>query len=247
MARKRVVESLGESEALLGADLAAAGGLKEGDTVEMLGGRFTVVAVLPATGTPDDGRAFAHLHAVQRLAGKGEVVGAIEVVGCCKQIAAGLTEKIAEALPEARVVTISQVVRTQQSVNRTMANLSLAFLAVLVVAGGAGTAGAAYGNVHERRREIGTLVALGATPGLVLRLFLGKALLLGLGAGLAGAALGSALAVLLGPPLAKVAVRPLPGPAASAVGLAVGVSLLASLWPAWRASRMDPCACFREV
>jgi putative ABC transport system permease protein len=247
LARKRVIEELADHEALLGADVAVRDGLREGDAVELLGEKFTVLAVLPPTGTVDDGRVFTHLHTLQRLAGKGEVVNAIEVVGCCKQIAAGLVEKVAEVLPEARVVTIAQVVKTQQTVNRTMANLSLAFLALLLTVGGAAMAGAMYGNVSERRREVGTLMALGATPGVVLRLFLGKALILGLAGGLAGAVLGSGLATWLGPRLANVVVRPLPALALAATGVAVAVALLGSLLPAWRAARLDPCACFKEV
>lgn len=247
LARKRIIDHLAEKEALVGAEAAARAGLNEGDTLALLGESFTVLAVLPTTGTIDDSRVFAHLHTVQRLAGKGEVVNAIEIIGCCKQIAAGLVEKIAEVLPEARVTTIAQVVKTQQNVNRTMGNLSLAFLGLLLVVGGASTAGALYGNVSERRREIGTLMALGATSGLVLRLFMGKALVLGLLGGLMGAVLGSALAVWLGPHLANVVVHPLPSPVAGGIGVAVAMALAASLWPAWRAARLDPCACFQEV
>jgi putative ABC transport system permease protein len=247
LVRKRVIETLGDAEALLGADVAARAGLKEGDTAELLGGRFTVLAVLPSTGTVDDGRVFAHLHTVQRLAGKGEVVNVIEVVGCCKQIAAGLVEKITAVLPEARVVTISQVVQTQQKVNGLMASLSLIFLAVLLTVGAATTASAMYANVAERRREIGTLMALGAAPGLVLRLFLGKALVLGAAGGVAGFLAGSGAAWWLGPSLVRVPCPPLPGFALPSTGVAVAAAVLASLLPAWRAARLDPCACFREV
>jgi putative ABC transport system permease protein len=247
LVRKRVIETLGESEALVGADVAARVGLTEGDTVQLLGERFTVLAVLPTTGTVDDARVFAHLHTVQRLSGKGEVVNVIEVVGCCKQIAAGLVENLNTLLPEAKVVTITQVIQTQQSVNRLMERLSLIFLAVLVTVGGASMASALYANVSERRKEIGTLMALGATPGLVVRLFLGKALLLGLAGGLGGFVLGSVAALWLGPQLASVSVRPLPSLALAATGVSVAVVLLASLLPAWRASRMDPCVCFKEV
>jgi putative ABC transport system permease protein len=83
LARKRIIDHLAEQEALIGADAAARAGLKEGDAIELLGEKFTLLAVLPTTGTVDDGRVFAHLHTVQRLANKGEVVNAIEVVGCC--------------------------------------------------------------------------------------------------------------------------------------------------------------------
>jgi putative ABC transport system permease protein len=247
LAGRRVIQTLGRREALVGADVAARAGLQEGGSVELLGERFAILAVLPATGTVDDARVFVHLHAAQQLAGRGEVVNAIEVVGCCKQIAAGLVEKITGLLPEAKVVTVAQVVRTQQNVNRLMAALSLAFLVVLLAAGVASTAAALYGNVRERCREVGTLMALGATPGLVLRLFLGKALVLGLAAGLGGASLGSGLAVWLGPRLANTVVRPMPSLALGAAGLAVAVALLGSLLPAWRAARLDPCTCLREM
>ena len=62
-----------------------------------------------------------------------------------------------------------------------------------------------------------------------------------------GAALGSGLAVWLGPRLANAAVRPLPLLGLGAAGLAVAVALLGSLLPAWRAARLDPCLCLREV
>jgi putative ABC transport system permease protein len=247
LVRRRVIETLGDNDALIGADVATGSGLKEGDVVELLGEKFNVLAVLPQTGTVDDGRVFAHLHTVQRLAGKGEVVNVIEVVGCCKEIAGGLVEKLADVVPEAKVVTITQVVQTQQSVNRLMARLSLLFLAVMVAVGGASMATAMYGNVAERRREIGTFMALGATPGLVLRLFLGKALLLGLAGGIGGYLAGSGVAWWLGPKLAGVPVRPLPLLALTATGMAVVVVVLASFLPARKAALLDPCACFKEV
>ena len=247
LAHGRVIETLGGREALVGSEVAARHGLKEGDTAVFFGDKFTVLAVLPATGTVDDARVFAHLHAVQALAGKGEVVNVIEVVGCCKQIAGGLVDDLSALLPEAKVVTIAQVVRTQQNVNRLMEKLSLIFLAVLLSVGGAATAGTSFANVSERRKEIGTLMALGATPEKVVSLFVRKALVLGLAGGVGGFLLGSAAAMWLGPQLANVAVRPVPLMAAVAVGVSLVVTLLASLLPAWRASRLDPCVCFREV
>lgn len=247
LARQRVIETLEEREALVGADVAGSRGLKEGDTLDLLGEKFTVLAVLPPTGTVDDSRVFAHLHTVQRLAGKEAVVNVIEIIGCCKQIAGGLVDGLNRLLPEAKVVTITQVVQTQQNVNRLMERLSLIFLAVLLAVGGAAMASTLYGNVSERRKEIGTLMALGATPGVVLRLIMGKALVLGLAGGIGGFLVGSLAALWLGPLLANVSVRPLPSLGGLAVGCALAVTLLASWPPAWRASRLDPCICFKEV
>jgi putative ABC transport system permease protein len=247
LVRKRVIETLDAHETLVGADAAAALGLKEGDSLSLLGESFSVVAVLPQTGTVDDSRIFAHLHTVQRLSGKEGVVNCIEIVGCCKEISAGLVDKVNKLLPDAKVVTVKQVVATQAKVNGMMERLSLIFLVIIVVVGGAGIANYMYANVFERRREIGTLMALGAESFTVLRIFLLKALLLGLAGGVGGYAIGTLLAVTLGPRLAGVPVLPMPMLALWAVLISAGITLAASYFPARRAARLDPCATFQEV
>lgn len=247
LVRKRVIKDLGENEILIGSDVARLHDLDEGDSLSLLGEEFSVITVLPETGTVDDSRIFGHLHTVQRLAGKDAVVNCIEIVGCCKEIQAGLVERVNQLLPDAKVVTVKQVVATQQNVNNMMGRLSIIFLVIIVVVGGAGIANYMYANVFERRREIGTLMALGAESGLVLRIFLLKALLLGLVGGLGGYAIGTTIAVTLGPQLAKVPVLPMPILALWAVGISVGITILASYFPARRAARLDPCATFQEV
>jgi putative ABC transport system permease protein len=247
LARKRVIETLEDNEVLLGADVAAKLGLKDSDKLELLGKTFTVTAVLPQTGTVDDSRIFAHLHVVQDLSKKGPVINAIEVIGCCQQISKGLVAKINSLLPDAKVVTMTQIAATQINVNHMMSNLSLMFLVIIVFVGGASIANYMYANVFERRREIGTLMALGANSGLVLRIFLLKALILGVAGGIGGYVIGTILAVVLGPKLAGVIVLPMPMLALLAVGISVGLALMASYFPARRAARLDPCATFQEV
>ncbi len=247
LARRRTIQELHDHEAVIGADIAGTLGLNTGDAVDMLGETFTVIATLEPTGTIDDTRVFAHLHTVQRLAGAGEVVNVIEVMGCCEDVANGLVDQLGTMLPDTRIVTIANVVETQVSINRMMTRLSYLFLAILIAVGGASMASAMYANVMERRREIGTLMALGATRRFVTRLFLVKAGLLGLAGGLGGYLLGSGLALVLGPNFAGVAVQPIPSLALIAAGTAVLVSFAASYFPARRAAGLDPCLCFQEV
>jgi len=247
LVRNRVIKDLESHEVLVGADAATVQDIAEGDTLTLLGEEFTVIAVLPETGTVDDSRIFGHLHTVQRLSGKGPVVNCIEIVGCCKEISAGLVEGVNALLPNAKVVTVKQVVATQQNVNRMMERLSLIFLAIIVIVGGASIANYMYANVFERRKEIGTLMALGAESGLVLRIFLAKAALLGIAGGVAGYLLGTVLAVTLGPRLAGVTVLPMPTLALWAIGVSIGITFLASFFPARRAASLDPVAAFQEV
>jgi putative ABC transport system permease protein len=247
LVRKRVIETLGSHEALVGADVQSSLKLKEGDTIELMGQSFTAIAMLPQTGTVDDSRIFAHLHTVQKIADKGSVVNAIEIVGCCEQISKGLVQKINSLLPEAKVVTISQVVDTQIKTNQMMSKLSLVFLGIIVLVGGASIANYMYANVFERRREIGTLMAMGAGSRVVVRMFLLKALLLGLAGGVAGYVLGTIAAVTLGPQIAGVPVLPILWLVPAAIGVAVAISLGASYFPARRAARLDPCAALQET
>lgn len=247
LVRKRVIENMEDNEVLVGADVAAAASIQESATLELLGRKFSVSAVLPPTGTVDDSRIFAHLHTVQDLSANGPVINAIEVVGCCQEISKGLVQKINHLLPEAKVVTITQIAEAQIHINKMMSNLSLMFLVIIVLVGGASIANYMYANVFERRREIGTLMALGANSSLVLRIFLLKALLLGLAGGIAGYAIGTVLAVILGPRFAGVVVLPMPTLALYAVLISVAIALLASYFPARRAAKLDPCVTFQEV
>lgn len=247
LVRKRVIDTLATNEVLVGADMAAALKVSEGSTVTLMGKPFKVSAVLPQTGTVDDSRVFAHLHTVQQMAGKGAVVNAIEIVGCCQQISQGLVQKINQLLPDAKVATITQIVDTQIKTNRMMGRLSLLFLTIIVLVGGASIANYMFANVFERRREIGTLMALGAGSPVVLRMFLLKAVWLGLAGGVGGYALGTALAAILGPRVAGVPVFPMLTPLFWAVGVAVVVCVAATYLPARRAARLDPSSALQEI
>jgi putative ABC transport system permease protein len=247
LVRKRVIETLGSNEILVGADVASSLRIREGDQLEVMGRTFTTTAVLPQTGTVDDARIFAHLHTVQEMTGRGAVLSAIEVVGCCDQISQGLVQKINKLLPDAKVVTITQVVDTQLKTNRTMARLSMVFLVIIILVGGASIANYMYANVFERRKEIGTLMAMGAGSSVVLKIFLLKALLLGLAAGVGGYIIGTALAIVMGPKLAGVPVLPMPTLILLALAIAVPLAILASFLPAIRATRLDPCATLQEM
>jgi len=243
----RAIQDLGPGELVLGADVADRTAFSAGDSVDMFGRSFRILGVLPSTGTVDDSRVFAHLHTVQDASGSGPVCNAIEVIGCCEDAAGDLVPQLRKLLPGARVITISQVVQTQVGVNRLMANTSWFVLAVLVVVGGASLAGAISANVRERRREIGTLMALGATPRFVQRLFLGKAIVLGMTAGTLGCLAGLVTATLAGPVWAGVSISVLPATSLTAVLMATTLAVVSAWWPARQAAALDPCLCFQEV
>ena len=90
-------------------------------------------------------------------------------------------------------------------------------------------------------------MAIGATPGFVLRLFLMKAMILGVAAGTIGCLLGLVTAIIAGPQWAGVKITPLWSLALLAIVAATVVAVVAAWFPARQAAKLDPCLCFQEV
>jgi len=111
--------------------------------------------------------------------------------------------------------------------------------------------------VYERTREIGTMAAIGTRPGRIVSLFLVEGLGLGVLGAASGAALGSlAIAVLnilrvrfsFGRQEGLVLNSGVDPSDILTIGLiVVAVTILASLRPARRASRLDPIKALRQV
>ena len=111
--------------------------------------------------------------------------------------------------------------------------------------------------VYERIREIGTIAAMGTQPGTILRLFVVEGLLLGL----IGAAIGIALSIAIVFILQQAGITFSFGRQSGLVlypvlvlkdilfasAMVIGVAVLASVQPAWKASRMDPIEALRHV
>ncbi|HZS62671.1 MAG TPA: ABC transporter permease [Gemmatimonadaceae bacterium] len=128
---------------------------------------------------------------------------------------------------------------------RSPAILAVVFAAVALLLAAIGTYGVLSYAVHQRWREIGLRMALGARPAQIRNDFLSldlSLLAVGLGLGIIGA-LGASRAmraVLFGVPT-------LPAGTIAATALIMSaVSLIACLLPAYRASRADPMTVLRS-
>ena len=111
--------------------------------------------------------------------------------------------------------------------------------------------------VYERIREIGTISAIGTRPSSILALFMSEGFLLGLLGTFIGTLIGLGIIFVLHEvtiPFSfgrqeNLVLTPAIGVAdvATTAILTVLVAVLASLQPAWKASRMDPITALRHV
>ena len=126
----------------------------------------------------------------------------------------------------------------------TVTAASLIMCAFSLLVGGIGVMNIMLVAVTERTREIGLRKALGARRLRVLMQFIIEAVLLAFFGGAIGVVLGYG-AAFLGQFLNFPAQVPL---WAVGVGLGVscGVGLMAGIYPAWRASRLDPAVALRD-
>jgi putative ABC transport system permease protein len=124
----------------------------------------------------------------------------------------------------------------------TIASAFMCFLSLIV--GGIGVMNIMLVAVTERTREIGLRKALGARRMRILMQFVIEAVLLAAFGGAIGVALGYC-ASAIGQFLTFPAEVPL-WAVALGIGVSCGVGLIAGIYPAWRASRLDPAVALRD-
>jgi putative ABC transport system permease protein len=210
--------------------------VKLGDKIELLGKNYTAVGIFAP---PSGARIKMSLAAMQH---------ALEASGKCTYILVKLKDdakpeevaaRINQTLPGNKVnLTRDLVIDAQERVP----GLNL-FLRVLVGLGAFVSTIfvllSMYTTITERRKEIGILKSLGASKSFIISTIEGEAFLIGV----LGIALGLAISFLAAFVIGKsfeLAFEFSPNWILTAVLIAVGGSLAGALYPAWRASGIDP-------
>jgi len=117
---------------------------------------------------------------------------------------------------------------------------------ISLLVGGIGIANIMLASISQRVRELGVRLAVGARRRDVFLQILAESTAIGIIGGLLGLGAGVVLLELLGN-LAPLESPPVIEPSAVliSVGFASAVGVLSGLYPAWRASRLDPIAALR--
>ena len=234
-----------------------------GQTVRINGMPFQVVAVMARKGQSTMGQDYDDAVFVPASTFQSKIQGGLRnyiagmiIVGAVSTEATARAERDLRSLlrerhrlaPDAdddfQIRNLTEIASAEQEGTRTLTALLASIAAVSLVVGGIGIMNIMLVSVTERTREVGVRMAVGAKPRQILAQFLVEALSLSVLGGATGAVLGllaaSRLAARFGWPML---VRP------GTVGLALAFSAIIGigfgLYPAHRASRLDPIEALR--
>ncbi len=139
---------------------------------------------------------------------------------------------------------LTEMAAASQQGTATLTSLLAAIAAVSLLVGGIGIMNIMLVSVTERTREIGLRMAVGARPRDVLLQFLVEAIVLSFGGGAVGVMLGVfgawRLSASFGWPMLIQ-----PRVVLMSVGTSALVGVVFGLYPAWKASRLDPITALR--
>ena len=172
----------------------------------------------------------------------------IRAVGNPAAIAADVRKALRDAVPDLpieRITPLALQVDRSLNLERMGSVVTSAFGILALGLACFGLYGVMSYAVSRRTSEIGVRMALGARPGNVLWAILKEALVL-IALGLAA---GVPLVVFVSRSIAALlyGIQPNdPVTLLSTIAILAGVTVFAALWPAWRASRVNPVAALRH-
>jgi len=196
--KPHLYEDIPGDAALLGAAIARDLKLQEGDSLSVLGRRFTVSEIQPSKGTIDDYRIWINLGVCQELLERNGEVNAILAFLCMHGGALqGVLESQQKAFhglfPKFQIVPKMDILEgrylARMTTDRYLQYLLLLVLGITVLV----IAVTGLQEVAERRHEIGILLAMGAGYAYIILLYVAKIVGIALIASVAGFLIGSCL------------------------------------------------------
>jgi putative ABC transport system permease protein len=271
---EKALSALSRGQMLVPELLARGFGTKVGDTVVVVatnrdgsvnGKTFVVGGILESATGPGGRDGYIHIDdamEVLRMPERelSEIAVRMTDLGQVERLAESLRAQLAEAVPgqgKAGVevhtwAQLSPFANIARMIDVMIFFIRLMLIAIVLIS----ILNVMIMAVYERVREIGTIAAIGTLPRKILSLFLVEGLFLGVAGAVVGVLVGLGvililhvvkLPVTMGQASYALAPTIAPLELLTASLMVIGVSILASVQPAYKASRMEPIDALRHV
>ncbi len=214
----------------------------ENDTTEMF--EFEVVGILEETTEDDiDQATYVPLSTMQEIE-EDDTIESLKVKLEDVDKTQETTDQIQTDIENVRVMSILSMVERLQETLGTVQSAVYGIAAISLIVGGIGIMNTMVMTVMERRREIGVMKAIGATTTMVLTQILQESAILSLIGGVVGLALGygATFAIESYTTFSTVVTWDW---VALALGFSLALGMGAGLYPAYKASQLDPIEVLR--
>jgi len=238
-----------EYEAILGARASAVLKVQLGDSIMIEGQEVQVVGVLEETGSNDDYQIFIPLETAQRAFDKQGLISSADIRALCSACpVTDIADLVNNSIPGVRAIAVKQIAETEMNLMGKVNSFMLALAGITLVVGSFGVVNTMMSSVYERIKDIGIMKAVGASRRQIIKMFLYESAVVGLVGGIFGYVVGTLLSYVIGPLIFEdLAVSYVLQYLPAAIGLAILVAAIASVYPAYRASKISVADSLRSL
>ena len=228
-----------------------------GQSVSVRGYDLRIVGVLEEQGSSmiisDDEKIIIPFTLAQRMFGSTSITsfyasGASEDVmdQAEQRLRRFVSARVSDPDDDFSLTSQSAVLDMMDEVTATLTTLITGIAGIALLVGGIGIMNIMLVSVTERTREIGIRKAIGAPRSAILMQFLVEAIVLSVAGALIGLAVSAALLMALRGPMGIPTLAVSPGSATLALTFAVCIGVLFGIYPANKASKLNPIEALRH-
>ncbi|MDN5309973.1 MAG: putative transport system permease protein [Methanolobus sp.] len=245
-------ENTGQTEVMVGSDIATPLGLTEGSLITLHNGNISmdarVTGVIESTGSNEDAYVILPLSDSQDLLNREGKVSSLEVRALCNECPVEeISMQIEDKFPGLEARSMSQIVRNELAIIEHTRSSAMAVSIITLLVSTLTVASTMLASVNEKFKEIGIMRAVGASDVQVVSMLFFEGAIIGAVGGIIGFAAGTIASTISAPLLVQVPPSPMWSILLPVTGICIFTGMLASILPAKRALGVDPAEVLRSV